>query len=418
MSHRWPRFLPEGRRFLFQGLYAGGSRKDIYLGSLDGGEPIRVLAERESHAEYTPPGYLLLVSQGVLVGYRFDVARGTVSGGPVPVAQSVGFQANGLGAFSVSATGVLAHRREAEARRQLVWLDRAGNVTGTLRPPEGTVLSEPALAPNGERLALSRNVQNNIDIWLIDVARGFPRRLTFGPGADMAPIWSPDGNRIVYMSDRDGTIDLFETPVNSPGGGRPLLATAQTRSPRDWSSDGRFLLYAEGQGETNTSDLWALPLAGERTPIPVAQSKFDEAQGQFSPDGRWVAYASNETGRSEIWVQPFPATGARWQVSLGGGSYSRWGPDGKELFFLAPDNTLMAVPIQANPKAGTLVHGAPTALFATRMVVSGTNVFPTGVFSAAQYVVAADGRFLMNVDANTAPVPINVVLNWTVGPQP
>jgi Tol biopolymer transport system component len=220
-------------------------------------------------------------------------------------------------------------------------------------------------------------------------------------------MMSPDGSRIIFMSNRNGKFDLFEKSATGAGDEQALLVNAQDKSPRDWSPDGRFLLYA-AQGEKTASDLWALPLAGERKPVPVAQSAFDEAQGQFSPDGRWLAYASNETGRYEIYVRPFPAAGGKWQVSLGGGIYPRWRRDGKELFYVAPDNKLMAVPIQAGPQAGTLLYGASVALFATRMVVSGSDVYSGGLFSAAQYVDAAD----------SAASPINVVLNWTAGLKP
>ena len=414
ISHRWPRFLPDGHRFLFVALSVGGSVTDIYLGSLAGGEPVPVLA-RGAHAVYAEPGYLLVVSQGALLAYPFDVAGGTVTGDPIPVVQSVGYEAFGLGAFSVSASGVLAHRRGAANPRQLAWVDRTGNVTGNVGSEEATALTQPGLAPNGQRVAVGRQVQDNTDVWLIDVARKFPVRLTFDPGVDMSPLWSPDGSRITFTSNRNGKFDLFEKSASGAGEAQALLATSRDKSPTDWSPDGRFLLYAE-QGEQTSSDLWALPLEGERTPVPVSQSRFDEVQGQFSPDGRWLAYASNETGRYEISVQPFPTTGARWQVSLGGGIYPRWGPDGKELFFVAPDNTLMAVPIPVGPETGTLLYEAPVPLFATRVVVSGDNVFSGEWLSAAQYVVAADGRFLMNVHAaDTAAPPINVMLNWTAG---
>ena len=413
-SHRWPQFLPDGRRFLFQALAVTSGAEGVYLGSLDGGEAVRVLTG-DSHAAYTAPGYLLIVSQATLLAYPFDVERAMVNGDPLTVAEPVGFQANGLGAFSVSGTAVLAYRSRGESLRQLVWFDRAGNPTGTLGAADAASLAEPAIAPDGGRVAISRWVQGNVDIWLVDAARGLTRS-TFDTAIDMVPVWSPDGDRIAFTSNRNGTDDLFLKSASAGGDEQALLVTPRNTNPRDWSPDGRFLLYTE-EGETTAADLWALPLDGEPAPMPVAQSQFDEAQGQFSPDGRWIAYASNETGRYEIWVQPFPATGTRWQVSLDGGSFPRWQHDGSELFFIHPDNTLMAVPIRAGSEANAFDYQAPEALFATQLVTAGTNIFPGGPYSTAQYAVGADGAFLINVDiVDTSP--INIVLNWPAGLEP
>jgi hypothetical protein len=203
---------------------------------------------------------------------------------------------------------------------------------------------------------------------------------------------------------------LVEKPV-SGADEQPLLVTAEPKAPVSWSPDGRVLLYAT-QHPTTGTDLWALPLAGERKPFPVVQTPFDEAAGQFSPDGRWVAYQSNESGPVQIYVRPFPALGDKWQVSTAGGSQPRWRRDGKELFYVAPDARLMAVPIAVGADRQTLEAGAPVPLFATRLA-SGSNI-PGGVMSKPQYAVAPDGRFLMNVAVEGATAsPITVVQNWT-----
>ena len=201
--------------------------------------------------------------------------------------------------MAVSAAGVLAHRSGAAGRRQLVWMDRAGKALGVVGPPDDTGLSYVELAPDGRQVAMSRIVQGNNDVWLVEVARGLVSRFTFDPANDSSPLWSPDGGRLVFRSNRNGHYDLFEKPANGAADEQPLLVTPQDKSPLAWSPDGRFLLYAVQDPKTQ-SDLWAVPLAGDRKPFPIAQTSFDEVQGQFSPDGRWVAYVSNESGRYEV----------------------------------------------------------------------------------------------------------------------
>jgi len=411
-SHRWPRFLPDGRRFLFFVTLGQPEARGVYIGSLDGGEPTRVLVA-DSAAEYAPPGYLLLASRGVLVARRFDVARGSVSEESVPVAQAVGVDSGASrSAVAASETGVLAYRIETGVQRQLIWVDRAGKTLGVSGPPDDTALANPELAPDGRRVAVVRAVQGNADVWLIEADRGSASRITFDSAVDSSPIWSPDGRRIIFRSSRNGQYDLFEKPASGAADEQPLLVTGQDKSPQDWSPDGKVLLYTAQDPKTG-SDLWALPLVGERKPYAVVQTTFDEIQGQFSPNGRWIAYASNETGRSEIYVRSFPSPGGKWQVSTEGGIYPRWRRDGKELFYLALDNRLMAVPIQVALDSQTLNPGAAVALFLTRLA-AGVNVFAGGVLSRAQYAVASDGRILMNVDTpNPAASPITVVLNWT-----
>jgi hypothetical protein len=193
-----------------------------------------------------------------------------------------------------------------------------------------------------------------------------------------------------------------------------LLVTPLAKAPQDWSRDGRLLLYSNQDPKTGT-DLWALPMTGERKPFPVLQTRFDEIEGQFSPDGRWLTYASNESGRYEIYVQTFPETGGKWQISVAGGLQPRWRRDGQELFYLAPDNRLMAAPIRVAPGTKALEAGAPVPLFTTKLA-TGVNIVPAGFQARAQYAVAADGRFLMNVSADEGVIsPITIVQNWTVG---
>ncbi len=312
-THRWPHFLPDGRQFVYLAALGEPETRGIFLGSLDGGKPERVL-NADSSVAYQG-GRLLVVSQGALVAHDFDITRGSISGNPITLAQPVGVDAGGatgLGAFSVSATGVLAYRNGATARRQLIWVDRAGKRLGEVAPVDDFAPATPDVAPNGQRIALFRNVQGNPDVWLIEVARGVLTRFTFGPSNEVTPIWSPDGQRIVFTSSRNGHWDLFEKAADGISEERPLLINADEKSPLDWSPDGRVILYGV-QNSTTRADLWALPLTGDRVPFPVVQTGFDDLSGRFSPDGKWLAYVSNEAGRYEA-VRP-PVSGTRRETA-------------------------------------------------------------------------------------------------------
>jgi eukaryotic-like serine/threonine-protein kinase len=410
VSHRWPQFLPDGQRLIFLVTLGEQETHGVYVASLDDGKATRVLAG-ETAAAYAPPGYLLWVSQGVLVAQAFDVTRAVVAGEPVAIAMGVGNDDGTFrSAFAVSDGGTLVHRAGTAARRQLVWIDREGTVIGTIGSVDDNALAGAALAPDGQRVAVTRIVQGNFDVWLMDVTRGVTSRFTFDSSVELQPVWSPDGTRIVFNATRKAGSGLYERQSSGASDEQPLLLDRQVQWPFDWSQDGRFILYsvADANGQP---DLWVLPLEGKK-PFPVAQTSFDETGGQFSPDGRWLAYASNESGRNEIYVRPFPEPGGKWQVSTAGGTQPRWQRDGSELFYVAPDNRLMAVTIRAGSIAGTIDAGAPVVLFATRLA-SGAAIGSAGNVPSAQYSVAANGRFLMNVDAGQ-PVtsPITVVLNW------
>jgi Tol biopolymer transport system component len=408
-SHRWPQFLPDGRRFLF---FAAGNPEGqgIYLGSLDGTDTTR-LTSAEAAGAYAEPGALVFLQQNALVVRSLDVAGGMLTGDPVTVADRVSYDAGfNLGDFSVSAVGRLAYRAGGSERRQLTWFDRTGKVMGVAGEPDANGLVLSALSPDGRRIAVNRTVQSNQDIWVIDVQRGGATRFTFDPAVDNFGVWSPDGTRIAFSSSRKGIFDLFLKPSSGAGAEELVLASPFTKIPTGWSLDGRFLLYQHGDPQ-NGWDLAALPMMGDRKPIVVVSTPFEERGGQFSPDGRWVAYQSNESGRFEIYVQPFPGPGGKWQVSTSGGTDARWRTDGKELFFLAPDAKLMAVPVRAS--ASTFDAGSPAALFQTRTVGGGIADL------TAQYAVSRDGRFLFNVpDDTSTAAPITVVLNWTPGLKP
>lgn len=411
-SHRWPQFLPDGRRFIFFVGFGPLQTRGVYLASLDVVSPMRIVAA-EGAAAYAPAGYLLYPSQGALVAQPFDPTRATLAGDPIRVAQPVGVSAAQFrGAFSVSAADALAHRSAVPLGRQLVWVDRSGKVLGAIGGPDESAPASPELSPDGRRVAVFRAVQGNVDVWLTDVDRGVVSRFTFDAAVDAFPIWAPDGSRLVFASNRNGVLDLFEKAASGAASEEPLLVTSQDKMPMAWSPDGRFILFST-QDPNARSDLWALPLTGERKPVPLVQSSFDEIQGQFSPDGRWFAYASNQSGRYEVYVRAFPQPGGEWQVSTEGGTSPRWRRDGQELFYVALDNRLMAVPIRIRSEQRALDPGAAVPLFPARLA-AGTQIAQTGFGSKAQYAVAPDARFLLNVAAaDPVTSPITVVLNWT-----
>jgi Tol biopolymer transport system component len=404
---RFPAFLPDGRRFVFFLGPTSPDRQGIYLGSLDAPDARRLVPADVAGA-YVVPGYLLMQRQGVLVAVPFDATREAIMGDPIPIAQTAGVDFGFFrSAFSVSATGLLAYRTGTE-RRQLVWNDRRGNDVGTLGPPDETDRLYPEVAPDGLSVAIQRFVKGNFDLWLID-GRGVWDPFTTDPGVDRATVWAPDGSRLVFSANRTGVYDLFEKVAGSTGNGRVVFTSPANKLPADWSPDGNVLLFVSASSNTGR-DLWALPLSGAQRPFPAAvQTPANEDEGQFSPDGKWIAFTSDESEMDEIYLEPFPPSGNRSRVSPAGGGQPRWRRDGTELFYIARDGKLMAVPIDLRSTGKTPVAGAPVPLFATRLASRGAR--------KQQYAVAKDGqRFLMNVAVDEATrSPITIVQNWMAG---
>jgi serine/threonine protein kinase/Tol biopolymer transport system component len=398
-GHRFPQFLPDGRHFLFY-AQGGPENQGIYIGSLDSFETKRVTAA-DTAGLYAAPGLLLFVRQGTLLARTFDPVRGELRGDPVTVADTIGVS-NFAGALSTSSTGLIAYRVGRATRTQLVWFDRTGKTIGTVGDPDETIQA-PELSPDGKRVAVDRDPQNNRDVWVIDLQRGGTTRFTFEASIDWRPLWSPDGTQIVFDSNRKkAATDLYTKPSTGAGTEQLILESPYTKTPDGWSPDGHFLLYNENNGKT--SDVLALPLQGDRKPIPVANSPFSENNGQFSPDGRWVAYQSNESGRFEIYAVPFPPGAGKWQVSTNGGIAPRWRHDGRELFFIGPDGQMMAAGIST---PGSSIEAAtPVVLFQTRIAGGSTNP------AKQQYAVSADGRFLINTIGNSPDSPITLLQNW------
>jgi serine/threonine protein kinase len=403
-DHWTPQFLPDGHHFLF---YATGTPEasGIYLGSLDSMESKRLTAA-DSAGVYMPPGMIAFVRQSTLMAQRLDLKRGEVTGDPLRIADSVGTNGLTVGGFSASADGRIAYRGGTGGLRQLTWYDRAGKPGGVVGEPD-SYLFYPELSPDGTRVAVQRSItQNNIDVWLTDLARGGTTRFTFDPAIDGAPLWSSDGMWIAFGSNRKGVYNLYIKPSSGVGADQPLLATPNNTYPQDWSRNGRFLLYTEQTLKTG-NDLWAIPMGPDHQkdgePILIVNTPYIELNGQFSPDGNWVAYETNESGRFEIVVQPFPVASGKWPISTGGGIQPRWSSDGKELYFYAPDGKLMAASVTTH--GTTFTAGAPVPLFSIQLV-------PGAGFNKQQYMVSRDGRFLVNQPVEVSPAPITLLLNW------
>jgi Tol biopolymer transport system component len=399
-SHRFPHFLPDGRHFLY--YWFGSPASGVYVADLDGHENRRVI-DADTAAVYTR-GHVLFGRQGTLFAQDFDPDRLSLSGSPSVVGERVAVDpaSFSLGAFAVSSEALIVFRTVGAGRsRQLVWLDRSGRTLEQAGDPHDGV--SPSLSPDGRRVAIYQTVNGNTDIWILELARHVFTRFTSGDTLENYPIWSPDSRYLVFGSNPKGIVDLYRKPADGVGAEDLLLSTTQTKNAFDWSSDGRFILYRAAGLETGY-DLWAMPLQGDRKPFPVVQSRFTDRDGQFSPDGKWIVFQSDESGRFEVYVQPFPGPGARVQVSFGGGAQARW-PRSNELFYVAFDNRLMSVPITSKPDK-SLDFGTPVPLFMTN--IGGAVQSTLG----HQYSVSSDGqRFLMN-NLTEAALPMTVVLNW------
>ncbi len=309
-SVAWPQFLPDGKHFLYVADATGGGQRHLMVASLDGKEAPRKLLEVESLVQYAPPGYLLYVRESSLLAQPFDPVACEARGEAVPLAEQLGTTSLGLADFSASDNGTLVYRSGWTARRRLVWVDRSGAEQGDADEP--AVYREMALSPDGRRLAvtITDSRSDNSDIWLRDLERGVTSRFTFDAARDFAPVWSPDGATIVFTSTRDDTTALYTK--SALGGGSPtlLFKSEGALSAQDWSRDGRFILVNR-MGETTGFDIWALAMDGpdKGKGTPLVDTQFTEVRPAFSPDGRWFVYQSNESGRFEIYVQPFPGPG-------------------------------------------------------------------------------------------------------------
>jgi Tol biopolymer transport system component len=398
-DHRAPVILPDGRHFLY---YARGTpqARGVYVARLDGSD-FRRLLDAEAAAVYAKPGHLLFARNGELLAQPFDTARLTLSGEAFRVAARVAVNPGiSLASLSASASGSIAYSTASVHPTQLTWVDRAGNRLEAVGTPDQSSLANPELSPDGKRVAISRVVGGNWDIWLLDMP-GTMSRFTSDVSFDFNPIWSPDGRRILFQSN-NSTIN--SRAVDDGGPGQVVLKGAPAMVyPTDISADGQVLLYT--RGTATSADLWYLSLGDQSPPKPFVETEAQERDGQFSPDGRWVAYQSNESGRFEIYMRPFPGPGNRIQVSSGGGQQVRWGANGRELFYIATDRRLVSVPL-APGAYGTASIGRPVPLFRIE--------FDNNPQARQQYVVSNDGlRFLVNAATEVTDAPsITLISNW------
>ncbi len=413
---RWPVFLPDGRRFLYLGFR--GKVNGIFVASLDTGDGRRLVLD-ESNPQYVPPssrnpfGHLLFVRQQTLMAQPVDPQTLDPKGDLFPVAERVALGAsNGQYLHSASRNGILVlySGGGTGSSNQLAWFDRTGKEVGTVGAPARS-RNAIALSPDGKRVVVERNLEGpSSDLWITDMEHsGTETRLTFDASINRDPVWSPDGRRVAFASTRKGHADLYLKASNGTGEDELLFESKDAKGPTDWSRDGRFLIFVNTDAKTS-EDLWALPVTGDKKPIPLLRTQYREGQAQLSPDSRWLAYASNESGQYQVYVQPFapgrdtPMTG-KWQISTTGGEQPRWRGDGKELFYLDRDRKVMAVDVRAT--AQSFDRGAPRGLFDSRI----------NNFSRA-YAPSPDGaRFLMPVPqgARGEAPPLTVVVNWLSG---
>jgi Tol biopolymer transport system component len=399
-SHRWPSFLSDGKHFLyFARAVATGTRSEgdaICIASLDG-KTNKILVQASSNA-ILAAGYVLYTRGTSLVAQQFEEGAMELRGEAITISDEISYdQSTSRGLFTVSQDGILIYQTgKVQLGDQLTLYDRNGKRTGTLGDLREYLT--PRLSPDGQRVAsyIYDFQSHNNNIWITDIAKGSRTRFTFGSFWEMNPIWSRDGSRILYNAIPQGHLDLYQKPSSGAGTEELVLRTDKNKTPDDWSPDGKFILYEEN------GDLWVLPTnpdgaTKERKPVPFLQSESNEGQGQFSPDGRWIAYTSDESGQDEVYIRPFPGPGGKREVSISGGAFPRWRRDGKELYYLTTENMIMACEI-------TLKDA----------MVDVSNVHPLFELPSFAYDVSADGkRFLVAAPYETQnQAPLTIVVNW------
>ena len=420
LGQSFPSFLPDGRHVLFYADAPSTEVSGIYVVSLDSGESKRLLAADSGGLYARESGYLLFVRQGTLLAQSLDPKSLTLADEPFPVAERVDSRRPpGMVAFSISEDGVLAYGTGSNAAigLQMVWVDRQGKPIETVGP-EGNYRGLD-LSPDGKRIAAHRHDGTGGDIWISEPSPGPTSRFTFDASQEnSSPIWSPDGSRIVFGSLRSGKWGLYAKASNQAGNEEQLVQSDLVALPVSWAPDGGSIVYVVSDPKTQT-DLWVLPLSGDRKAIPLLQTAFRESHGQISPNGKWLAHNSDETGRGEIYVRSFPAGSGKWQVSTNGGQFPRWRRDGSELFYMSAASGGKLVAVDVKPDGAAFEHGTPHELFDSEYINLIHSSATAGTYHT--FSVSADGqRFLIprppETDATTAgSTPIVVVLNWEVG---
>ena len=405
-SHRWPHFLPDGRHFFFLVLRDQRDESEVLIGSLESRQTTRLLTAYSSIA-YTPPGYVLFVRDGTLVAQPFDLATMRLTGEIAPIADGVGrFGENGptaFAAFSASESGVLSHGPVFAPPTRLGWFARSGKFLDWATPPG--MFFQPSLSPDQKRVALvcTDRKTTATDICMLDVATRTISRFTFDRSPNAGPVWTPDGTHVMFGALHDGRWGFYRKAA-SGAGGEDLVFQPDGDQTYIGGTTGRsseHLTIVETSTPKRNRDLWLVPLSGNASAVPFLQTKFDETHADLSPDGHWIAYASDESGTMEVYVRPFPGGPGKWQLSQGGGDVPHWRRDGRELFYVTAGKRFVAVPIEMK---GEFQPGAPSTLFDVPK-------------SNDDYAVAADGqRFLITVTVDDAlQSSTTVVLNWAAG---
>jgi Tol biopolymer transport system component/DNA-binding winged helix-turn-helix (wHTH) protein len=405
--HAWPVFLPDGRKFLYSRLSSVPANTGVFAGSVEakpGEQSLRPLVATPIGAQFVASegedkGTLLFQRENTLFAQVLDTSRLELIGEASAVARPVGYT-RAYGFFS-SSPRVLIHRMGRQDTGQFAWFNREGKKLETLGQPHLSHWSQPSISPDGRSVALSKFENGRIDVWAQDVARDVSQRITFDPAINVGPVWSADGKKIAFSSARAGQYDLYEV-TSSGNGERLLLSSKESKMASSWSADGQFLLYT---AQTGNSRVWALPMSGNNALKPVALTlgKSNHSDAVLSPDSRWIAYVSDESGTREVYVQTIALPtasgglelGAKVLVSRGGGSRPRWRNDGRELFYRATEGSVMSVGIAPGPAFHPSI---PRKLFD---------------LAGAHWDASADGkRFLVEVPGDRASPAFTVILNW------
>ncbi len=399
-SHRWPFFLPDGIHYLYSAIHLSGRRElsSVYMGSLGSNEK-RLVTKAGANASYVAP-YLLFYRDQTLFGQAFDTKKSETAGEAFPILTDIQYLPRiSEAVFAATSTGLLVAQKAGDSgASQLLWFDRKGQEIGMVLKPG--IYGNISLSPNGKAVASDTTdpASQNTDVWTYDLENQSAKRLTFDAAIDSTPIWSPDGSRIVFGSNRGVHFDLYLKGTNGAQEEKPIPQDDIDRFPTDWSRDGKYILYERG------ADLWFVTIP-EFQPTQFLKASSTLKGGRFSPDGKWIAYSSNESGRWEVYVTSFPEAHGKWQVSNAGGVEPKWRGDGQELFYLSPESKMMAVPVKTGP---SFDPGTPAALFQAnpREMLATSEQF--------SYEVSRDGqKFLINTHLKTAITPLSVVLNWS-----
>jgi len=396
-SSGWPEFLPDGKHFLYT---VGTSDLTLKVGEL-GSTTSKTLFTTTTRVSYAAPGYLLFVRDRTLVAQKFNPTSFALEGDPVPLGEGLGTDSVGLASFSVSRTGVLVYRGGELTGSRLVWVDRSGKETPAI--DAAADYHDTWFSPDRTRLVydVGGDAGKN-DIWIRDLTRGVSSRFTFGPSTNVDAVWSPDGRRIVYSSREKGPADLFIKEASGTRDPEPLLVDKEEKYVSDWSPDGKYVLFSWRGKDSGGWNISALAMDGEHQTLSLVKTQFSEVWATFSPDGKYIAYQSNESGRPEIYVQEFPDARNKWQVSTNGGAEPYWRADGKELFYRS-GRTIVGVPVQIGQ---TFVAGTPAPIVDTRFSAS---------VARGLYRPSADGQkfLVLAPPASQTDTPSSVILNWT-----